>query len=82
MAIPTREKFYAKYPAFARTQPNSAERRKFLESHPRIAAEWEKTREVERWLTANYGDNWRTAPDLGYYWSLGVRAVETANPAP
>lgn len=37
---------------------------------------------MERWLTANYGDNWRTAPDLGYYWSLGVRAVETASGAP
>jgi len=82
VAILTREQFYAKYPGFARTKPNSAERRNFLASRPGIAAEWEKTRSVERWLVANYGENWRTAPDLGYYWSLGVKAVGAANPAP
>jgi hypothetical protein len=66
----TRAEFYRLYPNFASLPWDSPERRKWLEAHPGVAAQWEAIRTVEQRMVQVYGENWRNT--AGEQWSRAV----------
>lgn len=68
--VMTRQEFYAKYPAFARLEWGSAERKAWLAAHPGAAAQWEAIRDVEQRMVQVYGENWRDT--AGEQWFRAV----------